>query len=272
MPGGPEEQLDAIASLGKRPAAYDTANPYPVCGHTLVGLKPYIRHVGCHLEQLALFALPLLEDENGSEDAEADGQDDLLFDDDEIHSEEDSGRGQDCDQVRGWLRQRIEWTVQLHHEVGQPPKTRIRVGLGDGIWPGDSQERKFRDRACCDWNDTPAKTWPTRKRRGTLSWLVDYTHGRGGVQQPTGRERCASGAPGTGKVRFKFVPLIESIDSNITLEHLERVGGERERLTTLLLPAEPQTPCVKLVNPARYSSGNPTLRTHPRLSTDGVKR
>ena len=67
MPGAPDEQLSAVIPLGKRPAADDTANTCPACRYTVVGLKLYIRHVGRHLEQLSLFALPSLEDENHSE-------------------------------------------------------------------------------------------------------------------------------------------------------------------------------------------------------------
>jgi hypothetical protein len=78
MPDAPGEQIKAITSLGKQPASDDTANQCPVCGHTVVGLKPYIRHVGRHLEQLALFSLPPLEgEENSSDGEETDEEDDF---------------------------------------------------------------------------------------------------------------------------------------------------------------------------------------------------
>ena len=64
MPNVPEEQLDAVTALGEKAAANETSNTCSVCGHTVVGLKPYIKHVGRHLEQLALFALPRVEDED----------------------------------------------------------------------------------------------------------------------------------------------------------------------------------------------------------------
>jgi hypothetical protein len=44
----------------------------------VVGLKPYIRHVGRHLEQLALFSLPPVEEEeNSSDGGETDEEDDF---------------------------------------------------------------------------------------------------------------------------------------------------------------------------------------------------
>lgn len=45
-----------------------------MCGSTVSGLKKYIKHVGRHLEQLALFALPSLEEQNATEDAASDEQ------------------------------------------------------------------------------------------------------------------------------------------------------------------------------------------------------
>jgi hypothetical protein len=45
-----------------------------VCGSTVSGLRKYIKHVGRHLEQLALFALPSLEEQSQAEDAASDEQ------------------------------------------------------------------------------------------------------------------------------------------------------------------------------------------------------
>jgi hypothetical protein len=45
-----------------------------VCGSTVSGLKKYIKHVGRHLEQLALFALPSLEEQIPAGDAASDEQ------------------------------------------------------------------------------------------------------------------------------------------------------------------------------------------------------
>ena len=75
MPNMPEEQLDAVTALGRKAAAKDTANTCSVCGQAVVGLKLYIKHVGRHLEQLALFALPRIEDEDENV-AEADQESD----------------------------------------------------------------------------------------------------------------------------------------------------------------------------------------------------
>ena len=59
-------------ALGERAASDGIENECPLCGHTLVGLMLYIKHVGRHLEQLSLFALPSLEYENPEHDSESD--------------------------------------------------------------------------------------------------------------------------------------------------------------------------------------------------------
>ncbi|KAG5658043.1 hypothetical protein KAF25_006994 [Fusarium avenaceum] len=71
---GDEQELRTVVSLGERVALTDTANQCPVCGSTVSGLKKYVKHVGRHLEQLALFALPRLEEQSPEEDAASDEQ------------------------------------------------------------------------------------------------------------------------------------------------------------------------------------------------------
>ncbi|KAF4965697.1 hypothetical protein FSARC_6537 [Fusarium sarcochroum] len=72
LPSATEKEVEAIVARGERAASNDTSNKCVICGHTVTGLKKYIKHVGRHLEQLALFALPNLEDENAQEDHESD--------------------------------------------------------------------------------------------------------------------------------------------------------------------------------------------------------
>jgi len=66
MADAPEEQLCAATALGERPASEDASNLCPVCRRTVAGHKAYIKHVGRHLEQLALFALPPVEYDNAT--------------------------------------------------------------------------------------------------------------------------------------------------------------------------------------------------------------
>lgn len=63
LSGVSEEQLSAVVALGENAAPNDIENECPLCLDSLYGLKPYVKHVGRHLEQLALFALPSLEEE-----------------------------------------------------------------------------------------------------------------------------------------------------------------------------------------------------------------
>jgi hypothetical protein len=74
LPTGGEQEVRTVVSLGERVASADTTNQCPVCGSTVSGLKKYIKHVGRHLEQLALFALPSLEEQDPTEDAASDEQ------------------------------------------------------------------------------------------------------------------------------------------------------------------------------------------------------
>lgn len=71
LPNAPEEQLNAVTALGERVASGDITNECPLCGHAGLGLKLFVKHVGRHLEQLALFALPSLEEENPDHHSES---------------------------------------------------------------------------------------------------------------------------------------------------------------------------------------------------------
>ncbi|KAI6763928.1 hypothetical protein HG530_007717 [Fusarium avenaceum] len=74
LPNGDEQELETVVSLGKKTASADIINQCPVCGSVVSGLKNYIKHVGRHLEQLGLFALPSLEEQNPAEDVASDEQ------------------------------------------------------------------------------------------------------------------------------------------------------------------------------------------------------
>ncbi|KAK4442030.1 hypothetical protein QBC34DRAFT_339374, partial [Podospora aff. communis PSN243] len=58
LPDVPPSQLEAISTAGEGQAPETTAVKCPICHHATIGHRQYTRHVGRHLEQLALFALP----------------------------------------------------------------------------------------------------------------------------------------------------------------------------------------------------------------------
>ncbi|RGP64697.1 transcription factor [Fusarium sporotrichioides] len=60
LPTGTEEEIRSVTSLGEKPAPDDTSSHCLLCGQSVTGLKKYVKHVGKHLEQLALLALPRL--------------------------------------------------------------------------------------------------------------------------------------------------------------------------------------------------------------------
>ncbi|KAF4462042.1 transcription factor [Fusarium albosuccineum] len=72
LPMATEEHLDAISTLGNKSIADCVANECPFCLHNTSGLKAYIKHVGRHLEQIALFALPSLKNDNPDNEIESD--------------------------------------------------------------------------------------------------------------------------------------------------------------------------------------------------------
>ena len=76
LSGAPAGQIQAMVLLGENPAPDDATNECPLCKYTLTGFKRYIKHVGRHLEQLALFALPDLEE--GLDDTDTDQDEDSL--------------------------------------------------------------------------------------------------------------------------------------------------------------------------------------------------
>jgi hypothetical protein len=85
LPNATEEQLNTVIARGEASVSDDLSNECPPCGHAVPGLKSYIKHVGRHLEQLALFALPSVEGEDLGDYVESD-DDDLG---DHVESDED---------------------------------------------------------------------------------------------------------------------------------------------------------------------------------------
>ncbi|CZS79225.1 unnamed protein product [Fusarium graminearum] len=61
LPTGDEEEIRSVTALGERPAPDDTCSHCLLCGRSIIGLNKYVKHLGKHLEQLALFALPSIE-------------------------------------------------------------------------------------------------------------------------------------------------------------------------------------------------------------------
>ncbi|KAF0644276.1 hypothetical protein FPSE5266_03391 [Fusarium pseudograminearum] len=69
LPNGTAEEIQSITACGEMPASGNTSLCCLLCRSSVTGLKKYIKHVGSHLEQLALFALPSLEVESSERQA-----------------------------------------------------------------------------------------------------------------------------------------------------------------------------------------------------------
>ncbi|KAK1750890.1 hypothetical protein QBC47DRAFT_330971 [Echria macrotheca] len=76
LPHEPEAQLNTIAAVGEGYLPEDEARKCPICTVELAGLRLYTKHLGRHLEQLALFALPDLDNQSDkrAEDSGSDSQ------------------------------------------------------------------------------------------------------------------------------------------------------------------------------------------------------
>ncbi|KAH7003037.1 hypothetical protein EDB82DRAFT_3888 [Fusarium venenatum] len=79
FPSGTEGEIKLVTTLGEKPASEDTSGHCLLCGHSVTGLEKYIKHVGRHLEQLALFALPNFEIENPKRESESKEQNSVKF-------------------------------------------------------------------------------------------------------------------------------------------------------------------------------------------------
>ncbi|RTE73517.1 hypothetical protein BHE90_012056 [Fusarium euwallaceae] len=77
LPNANNEHLNTVVARGEVPVPYDVSKECPLCRHIVSGLNAYVRHVGRHLEQLALFALPDIKDELPEDEFESDEQNDV---------------------------------------------------------------------------------------------------------------------------------------------------------------------------------------------------
>jgi hypothetical protein len=70
IPNASAGQLEAVVAVCEGHTSDDKTVECPICRYPVVGLGQYTKHVGRHLEQLALFALPDLEGDSGDSDKE----------------------------------------------------------------------------------------------------------------------------------------------------------------------------------------------------------
>ncbi|KAG5796277.1 hypothetical protein H9Q69_004703 [Fusarium xylarioides] len=71
IPNASDEHLATVVARGEVSVSNDVAQECPLCKRDISGLKSYIKHIGRHLEQLALHALPNIEDEERKDDVES---------------------------------------------------------------------------------------------------------------------------------------------------------------------------------------------------------
>ncbi|KAF5583094.1 transcription factor [Fusarium subglutinans] len=80
LPSASVEQLSIVVARGRVSVSKDVTKECPLCRRDISGLKSYIKHVGRHLEQLALHALPRIGDKELEEDVESGDQNDEASD------------------------------------------------------------------------------------------------------------------------------------------------------------------------------------------------
>ncbi|KAF5724201.1 transcription factor Cys6 [Fusarium mundagurra] len=76
LPNASEAHLSTVVARGEVSVSNDVTKQCPLCTRAISGLKSYIKHVGRHLEQLALHALPKIEDKELKDDVESCEQND----------------------------------------------------------------------------------------------------------------------------------------------------------------------------------------------------
>ncbi|KAK2933639.1 hypothetical protein FoTM2_004883 [Fusarium oxysporum f. sp. vasinfectum] len=76
LPNAIDEHLSTVVARGEVSVSSDVTKECPLCRQAISGLKSYVKHTGRHLEQLALFALPSIEDEGLEDDVESDEEND----------------------------------------------------------------------------------------------------------------------------------------------------------------------------------------------------
>ncbi|KAF5978650.1 transcription factor Cys6 [Fusarium coicis] len=76
LPNASDEHFATVVARGEISVSNDVAQECPLCRRAISGLKSYVKHVGRHLEQLALHALPKIGDEELEDDVESGEQND----------------------------------------------------------------------------------------------------------------------------------------------------------------------------------------------------
>ncbi|RBA09691.1 hypothetical protein FPRO05_05627 [Fusarium proliferatum] len=76
LPDASDEHLNTVLARGEISVSKDVTRECPLCRQDVSGLESYIKHVGRHLEQLALHALPKIGDEELEDDDDSGEQTD----------------------------------------------------------------------------------------------------------------------------------------------------------------------------------------------------
>ncbi|CVL02217.1 uncharacterized protein FMAN_08287 [Fusarium mangiferae] len=90
LPNASDEHLNTVVARGEVSVSSDVTQECPLCRRAISGLKSYIKHVGRHLEQLALFALPSIGDEQLEDDVDSGEQNDEASEVGAISADHDS--------------------------------------------------------------------------------------------------------------------------------------------------------------------------------------
>ncbi|KAM0414544.1 hypothetical protein ACHAPT_013612, partial [Fusarium lateritium] len=125
LPSTSDDHLSTLVARGEVPISNHVSKECPLCGHVIFGLHSYIKHVGRHLEQLALFALPNTGDETLEDDFDSDVQNDVVSDLDSSSADgdrpEDLSRADEQSETSEAGHQ-ANWDIQDNTEqVHEPP-------------------------------------------------------------------------------------------------------------------------------------------------------
>ncbi|KAF5576616.1 transcription factor Cys6 [Fusarium pseudoanthophilum] len=98
LPSASDEHLATVVARGEVSVSNDVIQECPLCRRAISGLKSYIKHVGRHLEQLALHSLPKIGDEELEDDIESGEQNDGASEPGAVAAEESSETSSGADE------------------------------------------------------------------------------------------------------------------------------------------------------------------------------
>ena len=218
LPNADDEELSAVATLGVTPRPDNAKENCPICRVDVSGLKTYVKHVGRHLEQFSLFALPRTTD--ASSDNEVDSDDEAFQGSDRVSAPDATDSGE----LRN-LASDEDHAVEAHSLAGEasPLVSPIHSELSRDQLPQPRLENIRRT------SRSPSPMGQTRDSSRDTATILDE------------RSSAESELPNSPKAQTSERPTAEDEQKRMEEEYLGRLRGDLvesglddETITTIL--------------------------------------